>query len=79
MADNETDFDVRVVERNISQGVVSEQDYKKHLKELKDASENAEFVPIDEEEGGQPEPETASEQTLSEQTLSEQAGAGKGK
>lgn len=66
MADNETDFDVRIVERNISQGVVSEQDYKKHLKELKDASENAEFVPIDEEEGGQPESETASGQTLSE-------------
>lgn len=79
MADNETDFDVRIVERNISQGVVSEQDYKKHLKELKDASENAEFVPIDEEEGGQPEPETASERTPSEQTPSEPEEAGKEK
>ncbi len=31
-------------------GLLQEKDRKKHLKELKDASDNAEFVPIDEEE-----------------------------
>lgn len=50
MADDETVFDVRIVERNISQGLVSENDYKKHLKELQDASDNAEFISIGEKE-----------------------------
>lgn len=50
MAEKKPDFDVRTVERKIGEGVFSKKDYKKALDEIPDSSENAEFVPIDEEE-----------------------------
>ncbi len=50
MSDKESKFDVRIVERNIAGGIVSANDYKKKIKDLKDSEDNAEFVPIEEEE-----------------------------
>jgi len=40
-------FDVRVIDRNIRDGVINENDYNTHLKELEDVSENAEAIVID--------------------------------
>jgi hypothetical protein len=37
-------FDVRVIERNLSRGVVSPKDYEKHLATLRDVAANAEYV-----------------------------------
>lgn len=55
MADKKPDdFDVRTVERKIAAGIFSGKDYKKSLGELPDSGENAEFVPVDEEESEQP-------------------------
>ena len=51
-------FDVRTVERKIAAGVFSEKDYKKALGDLPDSGDNAEFVPIDEDENPQPPAET---------------------
>ena len=53
MAEKKPDFDVRTVERKMEEGVFSKKDYKKALGEIPDSSENAEFVPIDEEGGGE--------------------------
>ena len=51
-------FDVRTVERKIAAGVFSEKDYKKALGDLPDSGDNAEFVPIEEDENPQPPAET---------------------
>jgi hypothetical protein len=40
-------FDIRVIDRNIRDGVINENDYNTHLKELEDVSENAEAIVID--------------------------------
>ena len=40
-------LDVRMVERNISRGVISAEDYEKSLKKLPDDELNAEWVSID--------------------------------
>jgi hypothetical protein len=43
----EKKFDVRVVERNITKGVISSDEAKKALNQLPDDGENATFVSID--------------------------------
>jgi hypothetical protein len=40
-------FDVRLVEKNVTRGRVSPDAVEKHLNELPDDAENAEFVSID--------------------------------
>ncbi len=50
MSDKNSVFDVRVVERNIAGGVISESDFEEHIKEINDSSDNAEFVTSGEEE-----------------------------
>jgi len=45
-------FDKRIIERNVKSGVVTEEEVKKHFKELKDLSEEAmpmesQLVPVD--------------------------------
>jgi len=37
-------FDSRIVKRNIDQGLITKEDYEKHLKSLPDDSENSENV-----------------------------------
>lgn len=54
-------FDVRTVERNISEGKISKSDLDKHLKEIKDSSENADFETIGKDESEKDSPETESE------------------
>ncbi|WP_462137257.1 hypothetical protein [Candidatus Mycalebacterium sp.] len=53
-------FDLRTAERNIAEGRISKSDFDKHMKELKDSSENGEFETIgkDEDENDSPEKET---------------------
>jgi len=50
MAEKDSVFDVRVLERNISEGLISKSDLQKHLKDIKDSSDNAESVTIGEQE-----------------------------
>jgi len=40
-------LDVRMVERNVTRGVISQNDVEKALKQLPDDSENAEYVSIE--------------------------------
>ena len=40
-------LDVRLVERNINRGVISQDDLEKSLKKLSDDSENAEWISIE--------------------------------
>lgn len=61
-------YDVRVLERNLREGVISEKDYKQFLNSLEDSSENAapiETLPASEEEeetSGEANNETESEE-----------------
>ena len=46
-------YDVRVLERNLKEGIITEKDYKEFLNKLEDISENAvpiETLPASEEE-----------------------------
>ncbi len=45
---NEKKLDPRVLERNVSRGVIRAEDAQKSLKELPDDAANADFVSIDE-------------------------------
>ncbi len=47
MSKDETFFDRRVIERNLTEGVVSRGEYDKYLKSLKDVEERAEYVSIE--------------------------------
>ena len=61
MAEKDSVFDVRVVERNISAGVISKSDLDNHIKDLKDSSDKADFVKIGEEENEEKAPEEEAE------------------
>lgn len=51
-------YDVRVIERNIRQGVIDKGDYENYLNSLEDQEENAVPITIEEEgEGGAEEEE----------------------
>lgn len=55
--DKELLFDTRLVNRWISRNVISEKDYKAHLKGLPDASENAENLELSSgDHAGEPAP-----------------------
>jgi hypothetical protein len=45
---NEKKLDTRVIERNVSRGVIRAEDVQKSMKDLPDDGANAEFVSIDE-------------------------------
>ena len=36
--------DKRIVERNIKKGLITRKDYEKHLSDLRDRADNAEFI-----------------------------------
>jgi hypothetical protein len=40
-------FDVRMIERNINRGVVTQQDVQTKVNDLPDDSENADFISLD--------------------------------
>lgn len=44
----EKKFDVRVVEKNLTRNVTTEKDLKAHLDALKDDSENANYISLEE-------------------------------
>jgi len=50
MKDNEKFFDVRIYERYIKEGEISQKDYDKHIKSLPDVTDKATFLVIDDEE-----------------------------
>lgn len=44
-------FDKRTIEKNLREGVVSAEEWKKFLRSLPDVSDNVDFVTIEEERG----------------------------
>ena len=50
MKDNERFFDVRIYERYVKEGKITQKDYEKHVKSLPDVSEKATPLVMDEEE-----------------------------
>lgn len=42
-------FDKRIVERNISKGLITQEEYEKHIKTLEDKTDHAEVVVIEED------------------------------
>ncbi len=50
MKDNEKFFDMRIYERYIKEGEISEKDYEKYIKNLPDVSDKATLLIIDEDE-----------------------------
>jgi hypothetical protein len=44
----EKKYDVRVIEKNLTRGVVSDQEVKKFVEQLPDDSENAVYINLDE-------------------------------
>jgi len=60
--DNEDLFDQRTVEKNIRRGLVTRKQYDTYLKQLADASDNAEYISIeDPEDDGDDVPEAVVE------------------
>lgn len=41
-------FDVRMLEKNLTRGVISDKEVKSHFEQLPDDAENAEFINLDE-------------------------------
>jgi len=50
MKDNEKFFDMRIYERYIKEGEITEKDYEKYIKNLPDVSDKATLLIIDEDE-----------------------------
>ena len=50
MKDNEKFFDVRIYERYVKEGKITQKDYDKHVKSLTDVTDKATSLIIDEEE-----------------------------
>lgn len=50
MNDNEKFFDVRIYERYVKEGEITQKDYDKHVKSLPDVTDKATYLVIDEEE-----------------------------
>ena len=50
MQNNEEFFDVRIYDRYIKEGHITQKDYQKHIKSLPDVSDKATLLVIDEEE-----------------------------
>lgn len=50
MKDDEKFFDVRIYQRYVKEGEITQKDYEKHIKSLPDVSDKAIFLIIDEEE-----------------------------
>jgi hypothetical protein len=48
---NERLFDVRILERNLSKGLITQQEYEKYLDDLDDAEENAAVIEAEFVEG----------------------------
>ena len=44
---DETLYDVRLIERHIKEGLITEDDVKKHLEGVTDAEENADVIDMD--------------------------------
>jgi hypothetical protein len=49
--DENKKFDKRTIEKNLREGVVSAEEWKKFLRSLPDVSDNVDFVIIEEEKG----------------------------
>ncbi len=49
--DENKKFDKRTIEKNLREGVVSAEEWKKYLRSLPDVSDNVDFVIIEEEKG----------------------------
>ena len=43
----ETLYDVRLIERHINEGLITEEDVKKHLEAVDDTAENADVIDMD--------------------------------
>lgn len=69
----ELDYDVRIVDRNIRDGVVAKKDYDKYIKDLPDVEEKGEPL-VFEDEIEEEQAEAASEETeaLSEELAEDQ-------
>ncbi len=48
---NEQLFDVRILERNLQKGLITQEEYEKHLADLDDAEENAAVIEAEFVEG----------------------------
>jgi hypothetical protein len=64
--DEDKKFDKRTIERNLREGIITAEEWKKYLKALPDVSDNADQVMMD----GRPKEETTEEQeTKSEESV----------
>lgn len=59
-------FDVRVLERNLQKGLITEEEYEKHLADLEDVEENATVIEAEFVEGVLDEDEDEDEETEEE-------------
>ncbi len=50
MKDDEKFFDVRIYQRYVKEGEITQKDYEKHIKSLPDVSDKATLLVIDEDE-----------------------------
>ena len=64
--DDDKKFDNRTIDRNLREGIISTEEWKKNLKALPDVSDHADLVVIDE---GQKEKSTKGRETKSEESV----------
>ncbi|MCK5554151.1 MAG: hypothetical protein KAJ09_13455 [Deltaproteobacteria bacterium] len=64
--DDDKKFDNRTIDRNLREGIISTEEWKKNLKALPDVSDHADLVVIDE---GQKEESTKGRETKSEESV----------
>jgi len=71
--DEDKKFDRRTIEKNLKEGIISPTEWEKYLKALPDASNNVDFVMLDEAREHQTAGEQASksEESVEEETPSE--------
>ena len=63
--DEDKKLDKRTIERNLREGIITPEEWKKYLKSLPDVSDNAELVIVDE---GQKEQTAVEQRTKSEES-----------
>jgi len=70
--DENKKFDRRTLERNLREGIISAEEWKKYLETLPDVSDHADLVMVDE---GQKEETTKEPETKSEESVEKEEAA----
>lgn len=70
--DEDKKFDRRTIERNLREGTISAEEWKKYLETLPDVSDHADLVMVDE---GQKEETTKEPETKSEESVEKEGAA----